>query len=227
MWQRSCKRWQNNLLHLSSSVSWQRKLWMAHDCIRAKGRSQTEPSPYAWKWMPQSSSYPRNISVRRIIIKAFPVSEMFVNNRSPVNCIIATCKSGLLRLVFQSDKKLEFLFEEIPVSQLREVETIELKRVWVDIGWTCLGLSINNSKMVNPAAKSDQMEAKACLFSRLYSSRSSNLNSPNPEANTTQSHWIDQAHYSCENLTLLQTVEKNDTKVVDYNFGTVPWLSYL
>lgn len=29
--------------------------------------------------------------------------------------------------------------------------------------------------MVNPAAKSDQIEANACLFSSLYSSRSSNL----------------------------------------------------
>jgi hypothetical protein len=34
--------------------------------------------------------------------------------------------------------------------------------------------------MASAAAKSDQIEAKACLFSSLSSSRSSNLNSPIP-----------------------------------------------
>lgn len=37
------------------------------------------------------------MSVRRIIIKAFPVSEMFVNRRSPVNLIIATCRIQINR----------------------------------------------------------------------------------------------------------------------------------
>lgn len=112
-----------------------------------------------------------------MIIKAFPVSETFVNNRFPVSRITATCRKKPIIKVNHT------IFTRQALCQFGACQIGILKKAQTEL--TLSGLKTRRSKNATPASISDHIFPNDFLFSNRSSSLSSKLiKRPHPTSYT-------------------------------------------